>query len=330
MSYDKSIEHLYGLQKHGIKLGLANISTVAELLGQPQRAFQSVHVAGTNGKGSTSAMIAAILGAEGFKTGLFTSPHLVRFTERIRVDGVEISEAEVVSLTQEIREALSEHQQMRITFFEFVTAMAFLYFKRQGVRWVVFETGMGGRYDATNIITPQLTVITSISEDHKEFLGNSIAEIAGEKAGIIKPAVEVITACRDEVALGVITAAATSNRSTLDVYGRDFNVSAVRVGVDGTTLDYHGHGAYRGVEIPLVGAHQAENAACAIRAWEVLSRKGHLGGDEGTLRRALKGVAWPGRCEMTSFDGVPVLLDGAHNPDAMHHLAATLRDVFLN
>ncbi|MBF0608766.1 MAG: folylpolyglutamate synthase/dihydrofolate synthase family protein [Candidatus Magnetobacterium sp. LHC-1] len=329
MSYDKAIGYLYGLQKYGIKLGLANISTVAEVLGQPQQAFYSVHVAGTNGKGSTSAMIAAILGAEGFKTGLFTSPHLVRFTERIRVDGVEISEAEVVSLTQEIREALSEHHQIRITFFEFVTAMAFVYFKRQGVRWVVFETGMGGRYDATNIITPQLTVITSISEDHKEFLGNSIAEIAAEKAGIIKPGVNVITTCRDEVALGVITAVAENHSSTLDVYGRDFDVSDVRVGVDGTTLDYHGHGTCRGVEVPLVGAHQAENAACAIRAWEVLSRKGHLVGDGGTLRRALNGVVWPGRCEMTSFAGVPVLLDGAHNPDAMRHLAATLKDVFL-
>ncbi|MBF0336521.1 MAG: bifunctional folylpolyglutamate synthase/dihydrofolate synthase [Nitrospirae bacterium] len=330
MSYDKAIDYLYGLQKHGIKLGLANISTIAEVLGQPQRAFYCVHVAGTNGKGSTSAMIASIIRANGLKTGLFTSPHLVRFTERIRVDGVEITEEEVVSLTREIREALRSEQGLRVTFFEFVTAMAFLHFKSQGVQWVVLETGMGGRYDATNIITPQLTIITSISEDHKEFLGNSIADIAAEKAGIIKPAVEVITACRDEIALEVLKAAAREKVSDIDVYGTDFDVSSVRAGVDGTTLDYHGHGTYRRMEVPLVGAHQAENAACAIRAWEVLSRKGHLAGDEGILRRALKGVAWPGRCEMTSFDGVPVLLDGAHNPDAMRQLAATLRDVFLN
>ncbi|MBF0539784.1 MAG: bifunctional folylpolyglutamate synthase/dihydrofolate synthase, partial [Nitrospirae bacterium] len=160
MSYNKAIDYLYGLQKHGIKLGLTNISTVAEVLGQPQRAFHCVHVAGTNGKGSTSAMIANIIGAEGFRTGLFTSPHLVRFTERIRIDGVEITEQEVVSLTEEIREALKNEQGeqgLRITFFEFVTALAFLHFQRQGVQWVVFETGMGGRYDATNIITPQLT-----------------------------------------------------------------------------------------------------------------------------------------------------------------------------
>ncbi|KJU85615.1 bifunctional folylpolyglutamate synthase/ dihydrofolate synthase [Candidatus Magnetobacterium bavaricum] len=128
----------------------------------------------------------------------------------------------------------------------------------------------------------------------------------------------------------MLKTAARKNLSAIDVYGADFGVSSVRVGVDGTTIDYQGHGTYKDLTIPLVGAHQAENAACAIRAWEVLSRKGHLAGDEGTLRRALKGVAWPGRCEMTSFNGMPVLLDGAHNPDAMRHLAVTLRDVFLN
>ncbi|MBF0345485.1 MAG: bifunctional folylpolyglutamate synthase/dihydrofolate synthase [Nitrospirae bacterium] len=330
VNYSKAIDYLYGLQKHGIKLGLSNITTIAELLGHPQKAYHSVHVAGTNGKGSTSAMIAAIVRANGFKTGLFTSPHLVRFTERIRIDGIEITEDEVVTLTEEIQEALSENKALQPTFFEFVTVMAFLHFKRQGVQWVVFETGMGGRYDATNIIAPDLTIITSISEDHKEFLGQTITEIASEKAGIIKDTVEVITTCRDEFALEVIKSAAVKCHSPLDVYGTDFSVSSVKLDVDGTTFDYAGGCIFSDLHIPLIGAHQAENASCAIRAWEILTWKGHLAVGEDALQQALKGVQWPGRCELGKYKGLPVLLDGAHNPAAMQRLSTALRDVFLN
>ena len=191
MSYDEAIRYLYNLQKFGIKFGLENIAGLMSALGSPHTAFRSVHVAGTNGKGSTSAIIASILHASGFRTGLFTSPHLVSFTERIRIDGREISERDVVGLAGEIRDVASGIEDFSPTFFEVVTAMALLYFKRNNVDIAVVEVGMGGRLDATNIINPEVSVITEISHDHREFLGSSLSDIAREKAGIIKKRIPV-------------------------------------------------------------------------------------------------------------------------------------------
>ncbi|HBR21084.1 MAG TPA: bifunctional folylpolyglutamate synthase/dihydrofolate synthase, partial [Nitrospiraceae bacterium] len=192
MGYAAAINYLYGLQKHGIKLGLDNTAKLLFLSGNPQNYFSSVHIAGTNGKGSTSAIIASILQTAGVRTGLFTSPHLVSFTERIRVNNEEIREDEVIELTEEIRSTI-EGSELNPTFFEFVTVMGFLYFKRKNIDWAAVETGMGGRLDATNVLTPEVSVITNISYDHKDFLGNTISEIAEEKAGIIKKGVPVIT-----------------------------------------------------------------------------------------------------------------------------------------
>jgi len=186
MSYPEAINYLYGLQKYGIKLGLEKTGIILSRLGNPHKDFLSIHVAGTNGKGSVSAMTASVLMVHGFKVGLFASPHLVSFTERIRINNEQISESDVVSLTEEIRSKISDlkSQIPEPTFFEFVTAMAFLYFSRVCVDWAVIETGMGGRLDATNIITPEVSVITKISYDHKEFLGETLTDIAHEKAEI--------------------------------------------------------------------------------------------------------------------------------------------------
>ncbi|HDO35776.1 MAG TPA: bifunctional folylpolyglutamate synthase/dihydrofolate synthase, partial [Nitrospirae bacterium] len=183
MKYRQSIDYLYGLTLHGIKLGLDNTRVLLGLLSDPEKSFMSIHIAGTNGKGSTAAMLSSLLLEAGLKVGIFTSPHILSFTERIQVNGKQVSEEEVVRLTDRIRRTMEGVKDLKPTFFEFVTAMAFLYFRERGVQWAVIETGMGGRFDATNILTPDVTVITSVGHDHKEFLGETIEEIAFEKAG---------------------------------------------------------------------------------------------------------------------------------------------------
>src|SRR5512139_543220 len=240
MSYPEALAYLYGLQKHGIKLGLKNVRTLVTLLGDPQAAFRSVHVAGTNGKGSVAAMTASILRARGFRVGLFTSPHLVSFTERIRIDDEQISESHVVALTGEIRELISSHpaEMSTPTFFEFVTAIAFEYFRRNRIDWAVVEVGMGGRLDSTNIITPEASVISRISYDHQAFLGDTLGEIAAEKAGIIKAGVPVISASQEREARDVIAAVSDERSAPLSVFGRDFEGRLRSSGIRGITFDY--------------------------------------------------------------------------------------------
>ena len=194
--YDHTVNYLYSLQKHGIKLGLSNTEELMKILGQPQKSFRCIHIAGTNGKGSTSSMIASILKEAGYTTGLFTSPHLISFTERIRINGQQISEKDVIELASGVRNSIAD-TDLNPTFFEFVTAMAFHYFACNNVDWAVIETGMGGRLDATNVVRPDVTVITNISLDHCEFLGNTISDITFEKAGIMKQGVPLITASQD-------------------------------------------------------------------------------------------------------------------------------------
>ncbi len=196
-AYQETIEYLFGLQKHGIKLGLSNSIRLLELMGAPHRSFRSVHIAGTNGKGSTAAFITGMLQAAGYRVGLYTSPHLVSFTERMRINGVQITEAQVVALAERVRECASRPVPgagpAAPTFFEVTTAMAFTWFAEEQVDLAVIEVGMGGRLDATNVITPLLSVITNIDLEHTEFLGTTLELIAAEKAGIIKQGVPVVT-----------------------------------------------------------------------------------------------------------------------------------------
>ncbi len=194
MSYDETVRYLYSLRKYGIKFGLENISRLMSALANPHTSFAAVHVAGTNGKGSTSAIIASILQAAGLRVGLFTSPHLISFTERIRINGEEMTEEEVMEYAEEIKDIVSRLDGFSPTFFEVVTALAMLYFSRKKVDAAVYEVGMGGRLDATNIIIPAVSVITSIGIDHAEFLGNTLEEISREKAGIIKNSIPVVSA----------------------------------------------------------------------------------------------------------------------------------------
>ncbi len=276
MSYTDAIDYLYGLQKYGIKLGIDKPEKILSALGSPHRDFLSIHVAGTNGKGSVSAMAASILMAHGFKVGLFTSPHLVSFTERIRINNNLITESEVAALTQEIKSRLKglRPEIPEPTFFEFVTAMAFLYFQRNTVDWVVVETGMGGRLDATNIIVPEVSVLTRIGYDHKEFLGSTLADIAREKAGIIKKGVPVVCAKQEKEAEDVIQATAADKAAPLLVYGKDFNGTMEASGLEGVTFCYHnGSQSLGGLHTPLKGEHQLENSCLAIKA-AMLALKG--------------------------------------------------------
>ncbi len=357
MMYNDTIHYLYALQKHGIKLGLDNTNRLLSLLGNPQNSFKSVHIAGTNGKGSTSAMIASVLKTAGFRVGLFTSPHLVSFTERIKVDDVEIEEKEVVELTREIREIIASSQQPAVssqeaslppksphtplfqrgddnsflpTFFEFVTAMGFLYFKRKGVEWAVVETGMGGRLDATNVLLPEVSVITNISYDHREFLGETLKEIAGEKAGIIKTGIPVVSSAQEPGAMEVISRKAEEKGTSLFVHGKDFFSRPKNLDMSGITFDYEGKESLEDLYVPLCGAHQVENASVAIKVLELVGEKESI--PTRLIREGMARTKWQGRLELIKNEGCryDFLIDGAHNPAASTALADSLKRFFLS
>src|SRR5512135_524774 len=326
MSYSRAIEYLYGLQKHGMKFGLDNIRKLMSAFDNPQRSFRSIHVAGTNGKGSTSAMIASILKTAGVRTGLFSSPHLVSFTERIRVDGEEISESDVISLAEEVRATAERIEDFSPTFFEVVTTMAFLHFRKMGVEWAVIETGLGGRLDATNIIIPEVSVITRIGLDHCEFLGKTLAEIASEKTGIIRTGVPVVSALQEAAAIKVIEKTSKERGSMLYTHGESFMAEVVSESLDGISFSYRGEGCYEDLDVPLAGRYQADNASMAMKTVEILMAK--YPRMKCDIRRGLSTVQWPGRLEIIN-DEPPVLIDGAHNPQAAIALSEYLRKTAL-
>ena len=316
MDYRESLDYLYGLQRFGIKLGLENIRALLERTGRPDLAFGAVHVAGTNGKGSVCACLAEILHKAGVRTGLYTSPHLHSFTERIRVGGIAVDEARVALLTDEIR---SRTQGIPATFFEFTTALALLHFQRSGVEIAVLETGMGGRLDATNAVTPRVSVITPVSRDHAEHLGDSLTAIAGEKAGIVKEGIPLAIGPQPPEALEVLLAAAEEKRAPVHLLGRDFHVVPAGEG----TFSFAGFGMrLEGLKAGLAGRHQFDNLALALAAACVLRSQGTALAEE-ALRGGVSGVRWPGRLEW--WGGETVLLDGAHNAGGALVLADYLK-----
>jgi dihydrofolate synthase/folylpolyglutamate synthase len=314
-TYAESLEWLYGRQRLGIKLGLGKVERLLERVGSPQRAFHSVHVAGTNGKGSVTRMLAGVLQQSGFRTGCTTSPHLVRFTERVEVDGAPIAEGEVARLLHLLRphaEALDAGGEPP-TFFEVVTALAFCAFRDAGVAWAVVETGLGGRLDATNVLEPELAIITNVTLDHEQFLGPTVAAIAAEKAGIMKPGVPCVTACAG-AALAVLKARSHAVRAPMSIVGGDYTV--VPDPHQLVLLRPTGESRY---EVGLPGAHQHENAAVVVAAAEALRLRG-VAIPERALRDALRQARNPGRLELLGFQGAQVLVDGAHNPAAAQAL----------
>jgi dihydrofolate synthase/folylpolyglutamate synthase len=311
MNYSEAIQFLYDLRLFGLKFGLENTRHLAALAGQPQEKLRFIHVAGTNGKGSTCAMLENIYRAAGLRVGLFTSPHLVSFAERIQVNRQWIAPQDVARLVEEMKSAsvFSGNGEACPTFFEVVTVMALKYFAEQRCDLVVWETGLGGRLDATNIVTPLCSVITNVQFDHQQWLGNTLPEIAREKAGIIKDRVPVITGAEDAGALQVITETAQRHHAPLTIV---------------TPSDALAIGHY---EIALAGQHQRMNAAVAVRTAQILQANIPL--PESALRRGLKETQWAGRCQLIQRDnGQTALLDGAHNPAGAHSLANAWRREF--
>jgi len=297
-SYRDAIEFLYDLRLFGAKFGLENTFKLAALAGNPHHRLRFIHVAGTNGKGSTCAMLESIYRATGLRVGLFTSPHLVSFRERIQVNRTLIDEDEVVRLLDRIRPLFDEFPaDHRPTFFEAVTIMAMLHFAQQRCDLVIWETGLGGRLDATNIVTPLASIITNINIEHSELLGDTVEKIAAEKAGIIKDRVPVITGATPGGGLDVIARVAAEKQAMLTLVAESDNRKPP---LDTLPLALH-------------GPHQRANAALAIAAARVLNAG--LPVNDASMRAGLAGVFWPGRLQRIDLaGGRTILLDGAHNP----------------
>jgi dihydrofolate synthase/folylpolyglutamate synthase len=319
--YRRYLNTMFELRRFGIKMGLGTIRKILGGLGHPQKSYRCIHIAGSNGKGSVASTIAAILIKQGYKTGLYTSPHLVHFNERIRVNHRPISNARVVAGYEAIEKIRPGRRNP--TFFEFTTAMALYEFGRQKVDWAVIETGMGGRLDATNIVRPALSIVTNISVEHREYLGHTIEEIAGEKAGIIKKGIPVVTGVRQQKARKVIDDKASELSAPLFRFGRDFKVRRNPSG----TFNYYGiDSVWRNLRNNLAGRYQVENSALALAACEVLHRR-HVNLSTQNIEAGLADIKWPGRLETVCRKPL-ILLDGAHNLIAARNLAGYLREHF--
>jgi dihydrofolate synthase/folylpolyglutamate synthase len=321
--YEKTLEYLFGLEKFGMIFGLDNIRWLLDIVENPHYFIQTVHIAGTNGKGSVATMLTHILKEGGFKVGKYTSPHLVSFTERITVNEKEITEEEVADITEYIRGRVIEKDKNRpFTFFDFTTALAFEYFRREKVDIAVIETGLGGRLDSTNVILPLLSIITNIAYDHSDLLGSSLANIAFEKAGIIKQGVPVVSAC-EGISEKIIEDRAKELHCQAYTLNRDFSYEKT----DDQRLAYRGISRNFGdVFVNLYGDHQLTNCALALCASEVLSSLGFFVQDD-TILHALSRVTWQGRLEKVK-EGPLVLLDAAHNPHGVHALSEFIQTHF--
>ncbi|AJE03936.1 bifunctional folylpolyglutamate synthase/dihydrofolate synthase [Geobacter pickeringii] len=315
MTYEETLAHIYGLRRFGIRPGLERVSSLLGRLGNPHDSLRVVHVAGTNGKGSTAAFLSSILAAGGCRTGLFTSPHLISFTERFRINGTEIDRGDVHRLAQRVMAAAPEGT----TFFELVTALALLHFADAGVDCAILEAGMGGGSDATNVASGMLTVITPVALDHSEWLGETIAAIAREKGGIIKAGRPVVLSEQPDEAGAVLVERGRELGCRLCRFDTDFTAQWGDAG-----LAYRGERSLEGLTPGIGGRYQRVNAATALAAAEILADHGFTLGD-GALRRGIAEARWPGRMEL--FPGAPpILLDGAHNPAGARALAGSLAD----
>ncbi len=330
MDYEEAITFLHSLGKFGVNLGLGRTLALLDATGSPHLKLKGIHVAGTNGKGSVAAMTASVLRAAGFRAGLYTSPHLSSYTERISVNGRPIPGARLADLIARLRphfEAVAHDPALGPpTEFEMGTVVAFLYFADEAVDYAVVEVGLGGRFDATNVITPLASVITHVDMDHREKLGDTIEEIAFEKAGIIKPGVPVVVGLQHPAALAVIRRVAAESSARVDVVGEDILYERTRHDAEGQGFRIAVGGKDLGeLYIPLLGSHQVENAACAVGAIEALRRHG-VNVEKDALRKGLKLTRWPGRLEILQRRPL-VLVDGAHNLDGMERLAQAVPEV---
>ena len=331
MDYEEAIEYLYDLKIYGMSLGLERIEYLLKALGSPHIELKAIHVAGTNGKGSVCAFLSSILHSAGYKVGLFTSPHLISFEERIQVNGEKIPKDRVCSLVERIKpiaESMSKSGKFEHpTFFEIVTAMAFKHFSEEEVDYAVLEVGLGGRLDATNVLTPLVSVITTIALDHTHVLGKELEEVTTEKAGIVKLGIPVVTGVEDDEILALIKK--TCEEKECNVYSSKEHGSYTlkAANLDHQIFDMEVNGKpYNNLKIPLLGEHQIKNALIAIITLEVLKIK-DIAIKETNLRKGFENTRWPGRLEIIQEKPM-VILDCAHNPAGMIALRSALQELF--
>jgi dihydrofolate synthase/folylpolyglutamate synthase len=322
------LQHLADRRRFGMKPGLETIRALLERLGNPEKDVAAIHIAGTNGKGAVAALCEAVLRAAGFPVARYTSPHLVRVNERFLINGLLPDDAVLESAAQEVEAAVQAVESAQgveeVTFFECLTAVAFVLFRRAGVKLVVLETGLGGRLDATNVVTPLVSVITRIGLDHCDWLGDTVKKIAGEKAGIIKQGRPVVCAAMPDEARSVIEQAAAQRQSLFVDAAEAVSVVVTKSGLEGQTLKITTQDrALPPVRLPLAGAFQVENVCAAVAALEAVAECG-LAIPEAAFVKGLESVCWPGRFQLVS-KVPPVIVDGAHNPEGARALRQALK-----
>lgn len=322
MNYNEALEYIHSIEWRGSRPGLSRTRELLQKLGNPERDLKYIHVAGTNGKGSTCAMLNSVLIASGLKVGLYTSPYIVRFNERMCVNGAPISDSELAELTELIK-PVAESMEDKPTEFELITALAFLYFKRHRCDIVVLEVGMGGRLDSTNVIeSPVVSVITGVALDHTAVLGSKICEIAGEKAGIIKQRRPVVYGGRDDEAYKIICDRCIEKHSVF-VRTRINDIKVHSMDVGGTVFDY---GDYKSLKLSLCGNYQPENAATVCEAVALLNENG-FAVSESHLRQGLASARWRARFELLANEP-PVIFDGSHNIQGVAAAAESIKAFF--
>ena len=339
LDYKSALQRLLGLvdferfsgpRGPRVKFDLGRMRLLLQLMGNPHLETPTVHIAGTKGKGSTVAMVSSVLARQGFTTGMFISPHLHSFRERICVNGLPVSESEFGALVEDLWpfvEAVEQSgEHSGVTVFELLTAMAFLHFQRMNAGFQVLEVGLGGRLDSTNLVSPNVTAITSVSLDHTSILGDTVAQIASEKAGIIKPGVPVVTAPQSPAALDAIRAVAREQASPIIEVGKDLTWELESADLSGQSFVVHGRRDDYRLRMSLLGDYQLENAAISVGILEELMRQGfHI--SNSAMEDGLKQVSWPCRLEVLGRN--PLLLaDGAHNPYSMQRLCRSLSGYF--
>ena len=339
LDYDAALERVMGLTdfersahspKHA-SFHLQRMALLMDRLGRPHIGIPTVHIAGTDGKGSTAAMVASMLASEGYRVGLYSSPHLHSAVERIRVGLKPVERNEFAALVNYAWPAVEWVSQQGeygdVTFFEILTAMAFLHFSQVGAHVQVIEVGLGGRLDATNVVSPAVCVITNISLDHISTLGDTLPLIAAEKAGIIKRGVPVVIAPQPDKALGVFLEVSKQKGAPVVQVDREMSWRKDRAGLDGQSFDVSGLRSDYSVRIPLLGDHQIENASTAIATAETLTDRG-LPLSTAAIVDGLRQVRWPGRLQVLSGAGPQVVVDGAHNPASAKRLVSSVRELF--
>jgi dihydrofolate synthase/folylpolyglutamate synthase len=329
MTYEQSLEYLASLNRFGISLGLKRIQRLLELMHHPERRYKTIHITGTNGKGSTTAMVASILKAAGIKTGMYISPHLVEYTERMLVDGEQINRgafAQAIEYTKGYIDRMTAEGEEHPTEFEVITAAAFHYFATAGVEYAVIEVGLGGLLDSTNVIIPIASVITNVALEHTDRCGDTVEAIALHKAGIIKRGIPVVTAVAG-AALEVIIREAAAKQAPVYRLGTDFAVFPVSTGREGQQFMWeHNHARVGPVALKLLGKHQIHNAALAMMTAYVLAVNDHRV-SEPAITGGLAATRWPGRFEWIQ-DHPVIIIDGAHNPAGAQSLRAALDEYF--